>query len=126
MERSLLKDVVSRYQIRNKRALDQLMTHYLTNVSSLHSYTALRKAYGINEVDLVVPEHYRPKAAMQVVFGGLAQPKTRARELSALLECLHSLKLKEGTVITFDHEERLEMDGRRIDCIPASQWLASR
>lgn len=43
----VLRDVISRQQIRNKRAFDQVLTHYLTNASSLHSYSALRKAYGV-------------------------------------------------------------------------------
>lgn len=46
----VLKDVVSRNQIRNKRALDQIITYYLTNLSSLHSYTALAKAFGFDAV----------------------------------------------------------------------------
>lgn len=43
----VLRDVISRQQVRNKRAFDQVLTHYLTNPSSLHSYTALRKAFGV-------------------------------------------------------------------------------
>lgn len=45
----LNKDVVSRHEIRNKRALDQILVYLLTNISSLHSYGALKKAFGINE-----------------------------------------------------------------------------
>ncbi len=48
----VLKDVMTRHQIRNKRALDQILTYYFTNPSSLHSYNAVKKAFGIN-VDTV-------------------------------------------------------------------------
>jgi len=43
----VLRDVISRRQIRNKRAFDQILTYYFTNPSSLHSYSALRKAFGV-------------------------------------------------------------------------------
>jgi hypothetical protein len=43
----VLRDVITRHQIRNKRALDQILTYYLTNPSSPHSYTAVGRAFGI-------------------------------------------------------------------------------
>lgn len=43
----VLKDVISRHNVRNKRALDQILLHYFTNPSSLHSYSSLKKAYGM-------------------------------------------------------------------------------
>ncbi|MCA9749562.1 MAG: ATP-binding protein [Romboutsia sp.] len=46
----LLKDVISRNQIRNKRALDQIITYYLTNISSLHSYNSISKAFAFDTV----------------------------------------------------------------------------
>lgn len=42
------KDIVSRNEIRNKRALDQIIAYYLTNLSSLHSFTAVAKAFQID------------------------------------------------------------------------------
>lgn len=44
----MLKDVISRNQVRNKRAIDQILTYYLTNISSLHSYSALAKAFELD------------------------------------------------------------------------------
>ena len=43
----VLKDVISRNEIRNKKALDQIIIYYFTNLSSLHSYSSLKKAFGI-------------------------------------------------------------------------------
>jgi uncharacterized protein len=48
----LLKDVVQRNEIRDVRSLSRLATYLFTNLSSLHSYTALRKAFGLS-ADLV-------------------------------------------------------------------------
>ncbi len=47
------KDVVARNAIRDRRALDQMTRYYATNISSLHSYQAIRKAFDIT-VDMAV------------------------------------------------------------------------
>lgn len=44
----VLKDVISRNEIRAKRALDQIINYYFTNLSSLHSYSAIKKAFSIS------------------------------------------------------------------------------
>lgn len=44
----VLKDIINRHQIRVKRGLDQIVLHYLTNLSSLHSYNSIKKAYTLN------------------------------------------------------------------------------
>lgn len=44
----VLRDVVARHHIKNQHALHQIVTWYLTGLSSLHSYTAVRKAFGMS------------------------------------------------------------------------------
>lgn len=44
----VLRDVLARHKIKNPHSLHQLVTWYLTGVSCLHSYTAIRKAFGIS------------------------------------------------------------------------------
>lgn len=41
------RDIINRRDIRNKKALDQILTYYQTNISSLHSYSAIKKAFGV-------------------------------------------------------------------------------
>jgi len=41
------RDIINRRKIRNKRSLDLLLMYYQTNLSSLHSYSAIKKAFGI-------------------------------------------------------------------------------
>jgi hypothetical protein len=41
------RDILNRRNIRNKRSLDLLLMYYQTNLSSLHSYSAIKKAFGI-------------------------------------------------------------------------------
>ncbi|MBU0504501.1 MAG: ATP-binding protein [bacterium] len=48
----LYKDIVTRYEIRSPRYLEQIINFYLTNASNLHSYNSVRKAFGMN-VDTV-------------------------------------------------------------------------
>jgi predicted AAA+ superfamily ATPase len=43
----VLKDVASRHKVRETRYLDQLVVYYFTNLSSLHSYSSIKKAFGI-------------------------------------------------------------------------------
>ena len=43
----VLKDVISRHEIRNKRHLDQIVAFAMTNLSSLCSYQSVRKAFGM-------------------------------------------------------------------------------
>lgn len=44
----VLRDVIARHQIKNQHALQQLVTWYLSRMSCLHSYTAIRKAFGVS------------------------------------------------------------------------------
>ncbi len=41
------RDIINRYEVRNKRALDQIRVYYAKNVSKLHSYQALKNAFQI-------------------------------------------------------------------------------
>lgn len=43
----VLKDVMSRHEIRSKRGLDQIVLFAMTNLSSLFSYQSIRKAFGM-------------------------------------------------------------------------------
>ena len=44
----VFKDVIRRHDIRSKRALDQLVLYYMTHISSLHSYSSVERAFGID------------------------------------------------------------------------------
>jgi predicted AAA+ superfamily ATPase len=44
----VLRDVLARHSIKNQHALNQIVTWYLTGLSCLHSYNALRKAFGFS------------------------------------------------------------------------------
>lgn len=46
-----MRDVLNRHKILNHLALNQIVSWYLTNISCFHSYSAIKKAFGIS-VDL--------------------------------------------------------------------------
>lgn len=202
----MYRDVLQRSGLRNRRSLDQIVTYYLTNLSSLHSYSSLKRAFDIGvdtaeavtqalvdaflvfevqryhpnlkvqsrdprkvyavdtglrnvgarspqedrgkllenavftelkrrdrdvcyfkaqrETDFVVTEGFKPVEAIQVCASDLADTETQVREISALEECLTSLKLKEGTIVTWDREDLVKLGGgRSIHMVPAYNWL---
>jgi predicted AAA+ superfamily ATPase len=201
----VLKDVISRNEIRSKRTLDRLVMFYLTNISSCHSINSIRNAFEISadmvngytaaltdtyavleverfdpnlkrqarainkiysidtglrkvgsrsisddlgkllenlvylelrrrsqevfyfsetkEVDFIITESYKPKRAIQVC-ADLSLPQTRARELEALDECMSSLGVSQGTVVTFDQTENFaSASGRKIKIVPFFKWV---
>lgn len=201
----VLKDVMFRNDLRNQTALMQVLTFYLTNISSPHSLSSLKNAFGIGsetaerivaalhdafvifpvpryhpnmkvqsrdahkiyaidtglrnvgsrsaqedfgkllenavyiellrrgcevsyfrgkqEVDFVVTDHYRPVSAIQVCASDLAEAPTREREINALVECLQSLSLPNGIIVTWDRQETITVAGKEIQLIPAYEWL---
>lgn len=201
----VLRDVVARHAIMNQHALNQIVSSYLTGLSCLHSYNALRKAYGFSielastlthylsqaflvfemsryhanlkvqardpkkiygidtglrtvslvsertdwgriaenvvyielrrrgkelyyfkeskEVDFVVTELGKPVEVIQVAYSDLENPKTKEREVSALLECMQCLSLKKGKIITSTYEHTEQIQGFHIDYIPLYRWL---
>lgn len=44
----VLRDVVSRHTIHNQHALNQIVSYYLAGLSCLHSYSSIRKAFGMS------------------------------------------------------------------------------
>lgn len=201
----VLRDVVARHSIKNQHALHQLVSFYLASVSCLHSYTALRKAFGISielaatltkyltqaflvfevnryhhnlkvqsrdpkkiymidnglrtvsllsnredwgrlaenavylelrrrgkqifyfkeiqEVDFVITELGRPVDVIQVCYADLKVQSTYDREVTALLECLESLNLPSGKILTLSLENTLSLQGKTIHFIPLYQWI---
>lgn len=73
------------------------------------------------EVDFVVTAPNGEYHLFQVCLD-LSNPSTRARELVAIKEAGEELGLKEGFLITEDHEEIIEEDKFVIHCIPFWKW----
>ena len=74
------------------------------------------------EVDFVLYEGIRPVLAVQVCHD-MSETKVRDREVSALARAMRELRLKRGTVVTWDEEGSTEVDGKRIELVPMWRWL---
>jgi len=73
------------------------------------------------EVDFYLPQQ---KLLIQVSYS-IAEEETRKREIKALLLAMKELKINEGTMITYDTEDQLEVEDKIINIIPAWKWLLS-
>ncbi len=201
----VLRDVVARHSIKNQHALHQLVSYYLSGLSCLHSYNALRKAFGISielastftqyltqaflvfemnryhpnlkvqardpkkiyvidnglrtvsllsaredwgrlaenavylqlrrqikqifyfkqnqEVDFIITELGKPTDAIQVCYSDMKSLSTFDREIEAMLECLKSLNLPSGKILTLSLEDTISLQEKTIHFIPLYKWL---
>jgi predicted AAA+ superfamily ATPase len=77
------------------------------------------------EVDFVITELGKPKDVIQVCYSDMDNAKTRERELNSIHECLSSLGLKQGKILTRSYEDNIKFQNQIIQCIPMYRWLTS-
>jgi hypothetical protein len=53
----------------------------------------------------------------------LNDPQTRHREISGLVEALIFFDYPQGWLVTRDHEETVEQNGKKIMILPLWKWL---
>ena len=73
-------------------------------------------------MDFVVGRPGAPRVLVQVCES-MADKKTRKREVTALADAMRELKLSQGTIVTRDEEEQIQVDSGRIDVVPAWRFL---
>lgn len=74
------------------------------------------------EVDFALKEGMRIKTLVQVCYD-LSGPKTREREMKALVQAMQELGTAEGVILTWDEEAEEKLAGRRLSFIPLWKWL---
>ncbi len=79
-----------------------------------------RTANGL-EVDFAIREENRLTQLIQVTMD-MKTKKTRDRELKALLKAMDETQAT-GTIISYEDEEEIVVDGKKIRVIPAYQYL---
>ena len=62
--------------------------------------------------------------AIQVCYD--LNKENKEREFNGLLEVLNKFKLKGGIIITFDQDEEIEKDGKKIKVLPIWKWLLEK
>ena len=80
------------------------------------------KAKTGKEVDFIVPKRDRSKMLVQVCET-LADPKTRKREIAALIEAMAEQKQKSGTIVTKNETGQIETDSGSIVVAPVWRFL---
>ena len=96
----------------------------LENVIFLHFARKDMESYFLRnsfECDFVVNESGK-RGAIQVAYS-LIEPGTRKREVNTLLKALDQLNLSRGLIITADEKETLTVADKKIDILPAWEWL---
>ena len=49
--------------------------------------------------------------------------ENKQREFDGLLEAIEKFGLKEGLILTFDQEDKFEIEGKRIIAKPVWKWM---
>ena len=73
------------------------------------------------ECDFLVKEQNRIKMAIQVSYE--LNEENKQREFDGLLEAIEKFGLKEGLILTFDQEDKFEIEGKRIIAKPVWKWM---
>lgn len=74
------------------------------------------------EVDFIVQTQNRTKMLLQVCES-LANEQTRKREVTALIEAMEELGLDSGIIVTRSEEDKILIEGGRIEVIPIWRFL---
>ena len=80
------------------------------------------KDHSDREVDFVLLEKGKPKALYQVCYD-LSNPLTFDREVESLRRGMADLRMKTGTILTWDSEKTIHEKGLEIKLVPLWRWL---
>ena len=77
-----------------------------------------------SEVDFLIRQGKTISNLIQVTEE-LNHPKTREREINALITAMDETKLKKAWILTLDHSEEIKIKDKTITVLPVYQWLLS-
>ena len=77
------------------------------------------------EVDFVIKDRLRVKHLIQVTNAS-GIDEIDARQIKSLTKASKQLKCKELSIFTWDMEDIIEKDGKKIKCIPLWKWLLEK
>ncbi len=96
----------------------------LENATFLHLRRHTRDLHyfkGKNECDFLAKGRRGGWSAIQACYR--LHEDNQKRETQGLLEAMRQLKLEEGLIVTFDQEDALMGDGKKIRVLPAWKWM---
>jgi predicted AAA+ superfamily ATPase len=74
-----------------------------------------------NECDFVIKDNTKIKEVIQVCYNLTRGNKDR--EVKGLIEAMDKFKLKKGFILTYDQEEKIIKDNKKIIVKPVWKWL---
>ncbi|MFH7880471.1 MAG: ATP-binding protein [Candidatus Aenigmatarchaeota archaeon] len=77
------------------------------------------------EVDFLIKNGLEIKQLIQVTYAS-SKDEIERREIKALLKASEQLKCKNLLIITLDYEDELNVQNKKIKCIPLWKWLIER
>lgn len=106
---------------RSSRLENAVFMHLRRSYSNICYYKNSQQ----KEVDFVVTTALGDLILIQAC-AEMDHGQTRERELSALYEICKEFGLKNGTIVTEDHEEEIIRDGVTVHCIPFWKWAQTK
>lgn len=76
------------------------------------------------ECDFILKEKEKVILAVQVCFN--MNDENKDREINGLLECLNKFNLKEGLILTYNQEDKFEINNKRIILKPVWKWFLEK
>jgi len=118
--------VITAYSVKrnfekSSRLENSVFMHLRRSYSNICYYKSEQK----KEVDFVVTTPLGDLMLFQACVE-MGDQQTRARELTALYDVCEEFGLKEGTIVTEDHEEEIHERGIAIHCIPFWKWALGK
>ncbi len=75
-----------------------------------------------HECDFVIKDKNSIIMALQVTY--LLNDDNKEREIDGLLEAMSELSLNEGYIITYNEEDELNIENKKISIVPAWKWMS--
>lgn len=122
IDHALVRSVSSGILVNSGHLLENLVFITLRRTTPDISYYRTRTG---REVDFIVGQPGTPRMLIQVCQS-MADPQTRKREVTALAEAMAELKLDQGTIVTRNEEEQIEVDSGMIAVVAAWRFVGSR
>ncbi len=114
-DNSFLKIVAFNFtENRGKRLENLVFLHLLRSGKDVYYHLDKK------ECDFVVKDGLKVSSAIQVCLD-ISNPETRKREIEGLLSAMAKYKLKEGLILTMEHEETVK--AKNITIKPVWKWL---
>lgn len=112
-----------RYSSNNGKLLENLVFSELIKMGYKPNHNLFYyKTRNNKEVDFILRENLKVKTLIQVSYQ-IDEAGTKEREMKALAEAGEELKCNDLIVLTWDHEEGVEWQGKKIKIIPVWKWL---